>query len=79
MEDAHDLPGWFRTRASTHLVRNTRASIKVVQTTSNGVNLTVTLELSRPRRQGLATDEGVFLVVLRDGAWKVQARSMMGT
>lgn len=53
--------------------------MKVVQTTSNGVNLTV--KLSRLGRDGkvLATDEGVFLVALRDGAWKVQARSLMGT
>ena len=61
---------WFETRA---------ASMRVVQTTSNGVNLTVTLERLGRDGKVLATDEGVFLVVLRDGAWKVQARSMMGT
>ena len=53
--------------------------MKVVQTTSNGVNLTVTI--SRLGRDGrvLSTDEGLFLVALRDGSWKVQARSTMGT
>jgi hypothetical protein len=61
---------WFQTRVD---------DMKVVQTTSNGVNLTV--KISRIGRDGrvLSTDEGVFLVVLRDGVWKVQARSMMGT
>ncbi len=61
---------WFQTRVD---------EVKVVQTTSNGVNLTV--KISRLGRDGrtLSSDEGVFLVVLRDGTWKVQARSMMGT
>lgn len=61
---------WYQTRA---------VDMTVVQTTSNGVNLTVRLE--RLGRDGavLSADEGVFLVVLRDGVWKVQARSMMGT
>jgi len=26
----------------------------------------------------LSKDEGVFLAILRDGAWKIQARSMFG-
>ncbi len=53
--------------------------VAVAQATANGVNLTVTI--SRFGRDGtvLSTDDGVFLVVLRDGSWKVQARSMMGT
>ncbi len=53
--------------------------VALAQTTANGVNLTVTI--SRLGRDGFvqSTDDGVFLVVLRDGAWKVQARSMMGT
>ena len=61
---------WYQTRVD---------DMKVAQTTSNGVNLTV--RVSRLGRDGrvLSTDEGVFLVALRDGAWKVQARSMMGT
>ena len=61
---------WYQTRVD---------DVKVAQTTSNGVNLTV--RVSRIGRDGrvLSTDEGVFLVALRDGTWKVQARSMMGT
>lgn len=61
---------WFQTRVD---------EMTVAQTTSNGVNLTV--KISRLGRDGavLSTDEGVFLVALRDGTWKVQARSMMGT
>ena len=60
---------WYQTRID---------DMKVVQTTANGVNLTV--KFSRFGRDGkiLSTDEGLFLVVLRDGAWKVQARSLMG-
>lgn len=52
---------------------------RAVQVTANGVNVTVSF--SRLGRDGrvLSTDEGVFLVVLRDGTWKVQARSTMGT
>lgn len=61
---------WFQTRVD---------EMTVAQTTSNGVNLTV--KISRLGRDGavLSTDEGVFLVALRDNTWKVQARSMMGT
>ena len=61
---------WYQTRVD---------KVEVAQTTANGVNLTVTI--SRIGRDGtvLSTDDGVFLVALRDGTWKVQARSMMGT
>ncbi len=61
---------WYQTRVD---------KMAVAQTTSNGVNLVVTV--SRLGRDGrvLSTDDGVFLVALRDGSWKVQARSMMGT
>lgn len=61
---------WYQTRVD---------KMAVAQTTSNGVNLAVTV--SRLGRDGrvLSTDDGVFLVALRDGSWKVQARSMMGT
>lgn len=61
---------WYRTRVD---------AVKAVQTTSTGVNLTV--RLARLDRNGaiLSTDEGLFLAVLRDGAWKIQARSTMGT
>ena len=50
-----------------------------VQVTANGVNLTVALRRLGRDGRVLSTDEGVMLVVLRDGGWKVQARSMMGT
>ena len=67
-------PGRQRTWHQTRL-----DGAKVVQTTANGANVTVTF--SRLGRDGrvLSTDEGVFLAVLRDGAWKIQARSTMGT
>jgi hypothetical protein len=50
-----------------------------VQIGPNGVN--VVASISKLDRSGKvqARDEGLFLVTLRDGAWKVQARSMMGT
>jgi hypothetical protein len=50
-----------------------------VQITANGVNVLVSF--SRLGRDGgvLSKDEGVFLAVLRDGAWKIQARSTMGS
>ncbi len=61
---------WHQTRVD---------STRVVQITPNGVNLLVSF--SRLGRGGtvLSTDEGVFLAVLRDGAWKIQARSTMGS
>jgi len=61
---------WYQTRLD---------QLKVVQTSLNGVN--VTAQFSRMARDGrvLARDEGLFLVVLRDSGWKVQARSTMGT
>jgi hypothetical protein len=61
---------WYQTRVD---------DMKVVQTTANGVNLTVKLSRLGRDDKVLSTDEGVFPVVLRDGAWKVQARSLMGT
>lgn len=67
-------PGRQRTWYQTKLDQAT-----VVQVAANGVNVTV--YFSRLGRNGrvLSADEGVFLVVLRDGAWKVQARSVIGT
>ena len=61
---------WHQTRVD---------SARVVQATATGVNVTVTF--SRLDRTGavLSRDEGVFLAVLRDGAWKVQARSTFGS
>jgi len=53
--------------------------IRAVQVTANGVNLV--LSVSRIARDGtvMSKDEGLFLVTLRDGAWKLQARSTFGT
>jgi hypothetical protein len=43
------------------------------------VNLVVSF--SRLGRDGsvLSSDEGVFLAAFRDGVWKIQARSTMGS
>ncbi len=60
---------WHQTRVD---------DMKVAQTTANGVTLTVSISRLGRDGQVLSTDEGLFLVALRDGAWKVQARSMMG-
>lgn len=67
-------PGRQRTWHQTRL-----DSSKVVQVTANGANVAVAY--SRIGRDGgvLSTDEGVFLAVVRDGIWKIQARSMMGS
>ena len=53
--------------------------VRAVQITANGVNLV--LSFSRLARDGrvMSRDEGLFLVTLRDGRWKVQARSTFGT
>jgi len=61
---------WYQTRVD---------STRVVQITANGVNVLVSF--SRLDRKGavLSKDEGVFLAVQRDGAWKIQARSTMGS
>lgn len=51
----------------------------VVQVTATGANITA--RYSRLGRDGsvLSTDSGVFLAVQRDGAWKIQARSTLGS
>ncbi|MSO35635.1 MAG: hypothetical protein EXQ54_04290 [Acidobacteria bacterium] len=67
-------PGRQRTWFQTRLDR-----ARVVQVAAGGVNVTVSFtRLGRDGRE-LARDEGVFLVVLRDGTWKLQARSTMGS
>jgi hypothetical protein len=68
--DAGRQRTWYQTRVD---------SIRVVQITANGVNLMVSF--SRLGRDGgvLSKDEGIFLAVQRDGAWKIQARSTMGS
>jgi hypothetical protein len=52
---------------------------RVVQVTATGANIAVSF--SRLGRDGrvLSSDEGVFLAVVRDGVWKIQARSTMGS
>lgn len=61
---------WFQTRIDQS---------RVVQVGPNGVNIVASI--SRLDRSGklMSRDEGLFLVTLRDGAWKVQARSLMST
>ena len=61
---------WFQMRMD---------QVRPVQVTANGVNFV--LRFSRLARDGsvMSKDEGLFLVTLRDGAWKVQARSTFGT
>jgi hypothetical protein len=67
-------PGRQRTWHQTRI-----DSTKVVQATATGVNIVVTF--SRLARDGraLSTDEGLFLVIVRDGSWKLQARSTFGS
>jgi hypothetical protein len=61
---------WFQTRLDAS---------KVAQVTATGANVIVSF--SRLGRDGkvLSTDEGVFLAVARNGVWKIQARSTMGS
>ena len=61
---------WYQTRLDAS---------KVVQVTATGANVIVSF--SRLGRDGkvLSTDEGVFLAVAREGTWKIQARSIMGS
>lgn len=61
---------WYQTRVDDS---------QVVQATANGVNVTVRFSRLGRDRSVLSSDLGVFLVVLRDGAWKIQARSTMGS
>lgn len=61
---------WFKTRVD---------DASIAQVTATGANITV--RFSRLGRDGtvLSTDAGVFLAVARDGVWKIQARSTMGS
>ncbi len=61
---------WFQTRVDESTV---------AQVTATGANVTV--RFSRLGRDGtvLSTDAGVFLAVVRDGVWKIQARSTFGS
>jgi hypothetical protein len=61
---------WFKTRVDESLV---------AQVTATGANITV--RFSRLGRDGtvLSSDSGVFLAVVRDGVWKIQARSTLAS
>jgi len=61
---------WFRTRVDESTL---------AQVTATGANISV--RFSRLGRDGtvLSTDSGVFLAVARDGVWKIQARSTLGS
>jgi hypothetical protein len=61
---------WYQTRID---------SSRVVQVGPNGVNIIASISKLDRSGKVMAQDEGLFLVTLRDGAWKVQARSLMGT
>jgi hypothetical protein len=61
---------WFATRLDAH---------DVVQVSANGVNVTVTYTRSDRAGQTLSRYEALVLVVRRDGAWRVQAISSLGT
>jgi hypothetical protein len=67
-------PGRQRTWFTTRVDESTLA-----QVTATGANITV--RFSRLGRNGtvLSNDSGVFLAVVRDGAWKIQARSTFGS
>jgi hypothetical protein len=66
-------PGRQRTWPSTSLEQP-----EVVQVNATAAN--VTLKYTRRGRDGQAMSsyEALFLVALRNGAWKIQARSLMG-
>lgn len=61
---------WFKTRVDES---------SIAQVTATGANVTV--RFSRLGRDGtvLSTDSGVFLAVVREGVWKIQARSTLGS
>jgi hypothetical protein len=61
---------WYRLRID---------DLRAVQVAATGVNVVATV--SRLGREGtvMSRDEGLFLVTLRDGAWRIQARSTFGT
>ena len=71
-----DAPG---VALRSHLAQLRVDRAKVVQAASNGVNIAVRISRLGRDRRVLTTDEGIILVTLRNGAWKVQARSTMGS
>ena len=61
---------WYQTRVD---------SSRVVQATATGVNIIVSFSRLDRRGAVLSKDEGLFLAVVRDGVWKIQARSTFGS
>jgi hypothetical protein len=61
---------WYETRLD---------GVEVAQASTGGVNVTVTYSLRDRSGHALSQYEGLFLATERDGAWKVQAFSGMGT
>ena len=78
VENRRRIPGGSRAGTPAHVYQTRLDQSKVVQVSANGVSMTVSI--SRLGRDGhvLSKDEGVFLAIPRDGAWKIQARSMFG-
>ena len=68
--DAGRQRTWFATRLDAH---------EVVQVSANGVNVTVTYSRQDRTGQTLSRYEALLLAVRRDGAWRVQAVSSLGT
>jgi hypothetical protein len=67
-------PGRLRTWFATRLDR-----VEAVQTSANGVNLAVTYSRLERGGKAMSSYDAVFLAVRRDGVWKIQAVSTMGS
>ena len=67
-------PGRSRTWAETRILR-----CEVIQVSARGANVAVVYGRMSARGEMLGEHEAIFLVTLRDGAWKVQAISTLGT
>ena len=61
---------WFETRLD---------GIEVVQVSANGVNVAVTYSRRDRSGQAFSRYEALILVVRREGVWRVQAVSSLGT
>jgi hypothetical protein len=68
--DAARQRTWFATRLEAH---------EVVQVGANGVNVTVTYSRQDRSGQAMSRYEALLLAVRRDGAWRIQAVSSLGT
>jgi hypothetical protein len=67
-------PGRARTWAETRVLRS-----EVIQVSSRGANVAVTYGRASEGGRLLSEHDAILLVTLRNGAWKVQAISTMGT